>query len=75
MLALLTLAYGEYAMKKLRLLNGMGGSRNGKKTWKMTQEVGSQIHKGQIQKMDHPPYSPELAPCNSRLFPKYKKMP
>jgi hypothetical protein len=25
--------------------------------------------------MDHPPYSPELAPCNSRLFPKYKKMP
>jgi hypothetical protein len=49
MLALLTLAYGEYAVKKLRFLNGMGGSRKGKKMWKMTQEVGSQIHKGQTQ--------------------------
>jgi len=23
--------------------------------------------------MDHPPYSPELAPCNFWLFPKLKK--
>jgi transposase len=22
--------------------------------------------------MDHPPYSPDLAPCNYRLFPKLK---
>jgi hypothetical protein len=41
-LALLTVAYGEYAMKKLSDLNGTGGSRKGEKMCKTTQEVGSQ---------------------------------
>jgi hypothetical protein len=45
-LAPLTLAYGEYAMK---ILNGIGGSRKGEKMCKMTQEVGSQKRKGQMQ--------------------------
>jgi hypothetical protein len=40
-LALLTLAYGDYAMKKL-FLNGTGGSRKDEKVCRMTQEVGSQ---------------------------------
>jgi hypothetical protein len=30
-LALVTLTYGEYAMKKSNVLNGIGGSRNGEK--------------------------------------------
>jgi hypothetical protein len=41
-LALLMLAYGEYVMKKSRVLNGIGCSRKGEKICKMTQEVGSQ---------------------------------
>jgi hypothetical protein len=48
-LALLTVAYGEYAMKKLVFLNGTGGSRKGEKMCKTTQEVGSQKRKGQMQ--------------------------
>jgi hypothetical protein len=41
-LALLIVAYGEYAMKKLSVLNGTGSSRKGTKMCKLTQEVGSQ---------------------------------
>jgi hypothetical protein len=40
-LALLTVAYGEYAMKKSNVLNGIGGSRKGEKMCKVTQEVGA----------------------------------
>jgi hypothetical protein len=47
-LALLTVAYDECAMKKL-FLNGVGGSRKGEKMCKLTQEVGSQKCKGQMQ--------------------------
>ena len=28
--------------------------------------------KNSITKMDHPPYSPDLAPCDFWLFPKFK---
>jgi histone-lysine N-methyltransferase SETMAR len=28
-----------------------------------------------ITKMDHPPYSSDLAPCDFRIFPKLKKCP
>jgi hypothetical protein len=48
-LALLTVAYGEYAMKKLSVFNGIGGSRKGEKMFNMTQEVGNQERKGQMQ--------------------------
>jgi hypothetical protein len=48
-LALLTVAYVEYAMKNQVFLNGTGSSRKGEKCAKMTQEVGSQKCKGQIQ--------------------------
>ena len=48
-LALLTVDYGEYAMKKSSVLNGTGGSREGEKMCKTTQEVGSQKRKGQMQ--------------------------
>jgi hypothetical protein len=48
-LAVLALAYGEYAMKKLRFFNGIGGSRKVEKMCKVTQEVGSQNRKGQMQ--------------------------
>jgi len=48
-LALLTVAYDEYAMKKSNFLNGTGGSRRGEKICKTTQEVGSQKRKGQTQ--------------------------
>jgi hypothetical protein len=41
-------AYGEYAMKKLSVFNGTGGSRNGE-MYKTPQEVGSQKLKGQTQ--------------------------
>jgi hypothetical protein len=47
-LALLTLACGEYAKKSV-FLNGKGGSRKGEKMCRMTQEVGSQKRKGQMQ--------------------------
>jgi hypothetical protein len=30
------------------------------------------LAKKSITKMDHPPYSPDLAPCNFWLFPKLK---
>jgi hypothetical protein len=43
------LPYGEYAVKKVNVLNGMGSSRKGKKMCKMTQEVGIQKCKGQMQ--------------------------
>ena len=33
------------------------------------------LAKNSITKMDHPPYSPDLAPCNFWLFPKLKKCP
>jgi hypothetical protein len=49
MLALLTVAYGEYAMKKLSVLNGIGSSRKGEKMCKMTHKVGTQKCKGQMQ--------------------------
>jgi hypothetical protein len=44
-LALLTLVYGKYTMKKLSL-NGMGDSRRGEK---MSKEVGSPKYKRQMQ--------------------------
>jgi len=47
-LALLTVAYDEYAMKRV-FLNGTGGSRKGEKMCKTTQELGSQKRKGQMQ--------------------------
>jgi histone-lysine N-methyltransferase SETMAR len=31
------------------------------------------LAKNSITKMDHPPYSPDLAPCDCWLFPKFKK--
>jgi hypothetical protein len=49
MLALLTVAYGEYAWRNGVFLNGAGGSRKGEKMCKTTQEVGSQTRKGQMQ--------------------------
>jgi len=48
-LAILTVNYGEYATKKLSVLNGTGGSGKGGKMYKTTQEVGSQKRKGQMQ--------------------------
>ena len=33
------------------------------------------LAKNCITEMDHPPYSPDLVPCNFWLFPKLKKMP
>jgi hypothetical protein len=45
--ALLTLAYGNYAMKKF--LNCIGGSKKGEKMCRMTKEVGSQKCKRQMQ--------------------------
>jgi hypothetical protein len=51
MLALLTVAYGEYAMKKSEKSSVFEWHRwlKGKKMCKMTQEVGSQKRKGQMQ--------------------------
>jgi len=49
MLALLTVAYGEYTMRKSSVFNGTGRSRKGEKMCKTTQEVGSQKRKGQMQ--------------------------
>jgi hypothetical protein len=45
-LALLTLACGEYAVKKL---NNISGSRKSENMCKITQEVGSQKCKGRMQ--------------------------
>jgi hypothetical protein len=39
-LALLTVTFGEYAMKKSSIFNGIGDSRKGEKICKMSQEVG-----------------------------------
>jgi hypothetical protein len=47
-LGLLTVAYGEYVMKKLSVLNGTDGSRKGEMC-KTTQEMGSQKGNGQMQ--------------------------
>jgi hypothetical protein len=47
-LALLTLAYDEYTVKESSVLNAIGGLRKGKMC-KMTQEVGSQNRKVQMQ--------------------------
>jgi hypothetical protein len=44
-LALLTMAYGEYVMKKLSVFNSIGCSSRGEKC-KMSQEAGSQKRKG-----------------------------
>ena len=44
--ASLTVAYGEYAMKKLSVFNGTGGSRKGEKMCKTGQEVDSKKRKG-----------------------------
>jgi hypothetical protein len=43
-LALLTVTYGKYAMN-----NGIGDSRKGEKVCKVTQELGSEKRKGQMQ--------------------------
>jgi hypothetical protein len=48
-LALLAVAFGEYAKKKQSVFGGIGGSRTGEKMCKMIQEVGSQKRKGQMQ--------------------------
>jgi hypothetical protein len=47
-LALLTLTYGEYAMKKSSVLTGIGSSRKGEKMCQKAQEVSSQKHAGQM---------------------------
>jgi hypothetical protein len=53
MLELLTLAYSEYTMKKLRFFNGKGDSRKGEKMCKLNQEVGSEKCKsGQCTNLD-----------------------
>jgi hypothetical protein len=60
-LALLTLAYGEYTMINWVFLNGTGSSRRGKKMHNMTQEVGSQKHKGQMQMWtEYEPWSTQI---------------
>jgi len=48
-LALLTVAYGEYAMKKLSVFEWHRWFKEGKEICKTTQEVGSQKPKGQMQ--------------------------
>ena len=48
-LALLTVAYGEYAMKKSSVFEWHRQSRKGEKMCKTIQEVGSQKRKGQMQ--------------------------
>jgi len=53
-LALLTVAYSEYAMKKSSVF--AGGSRKGEKICKTTQEVGSQKRK--VQKKMWTEYEP-----------------
>jgi len=61
MLALLKVAYGEYAMKISSVLNGTGGSRKGEKMCETTQEVGSQKHKGQmLMWTEYKPWCPQI---------------
>jgi hypothetical protein len=48
-LALLRVAYDEYARKKSSIFQWIDGSKKGEKKCKLTQEVGSQIRKGQMQ--------------------------
>jgi hypothetical protein len=47
-LALITVAYGEYAMKKWSVFDGTGGLRKVEKMCRTTREVVSQKHKGQM---------------------------
>jgi hypothetical protein len=48
-LALLTLAYGEYAMKKSSVLKWRRRWRKDEEMCKMTEDVGNQKCKGQMQ--------------------------
>jgi len=48
-LALLTVAYGEYATKKSSVFEWHRLFKEGEKMWKTTQEVGSHKRKGQMQ--------------------------
>jgi hypothetical protein len=48
-LALLTVAYGEYARKKSSVFEWHRRFKEGEQMRKMTQEVGSQKRKGQVQ--------------------------
>jgi hypothetical protein len=60
-LAILTVAYGEYGMKKSSVLNGKGGSRKGEKMCKTTEEVGKQKRKGQMQMWtDYEPWCDQI---------------
>jgi hypothetical protein len=49
MSVLLTVAYGKYTMKKSSVFEWHRPFKKGKKMCKMTQEVGSQKRKGQMQ--------------------------
>jgi len=60
-LALLTVAYGEYAMKKYSVFDSTGGSGKGEKMCKTTQEMGSQKRKGQMQMWT------EYEPCCAQI--------
>jgi hypothetical protein len=40
----------------------------------MLKELAEFLAKKSITKMDHPPYSPDLAPCDFRLFPEFKNV-
>jgi hypothetical protein len=46
--ALLTLACGEYAMKKLSVFQLHKRFKEGQEMWKISQEVGSEKYKGQM---------------------------
>jgi hypothetical protein len=48
-LALLAVAYGEYALKNSSVFSGLGGSRKGEKMCEITQDVCSQKRKEQMQ--------------------------
>jgi hypothetical protein len=64
-----TLAYDEYAMKKLSVFNVIGGSRKGEKMRNMTQEVGSQKREGQMRMWtEYKPWCTQKITCetNSR---------
>jgi hypothetical protein len=99
MVALLTMAYGEYAMKKSivfewhrRFKEGQENVQDDPRSGQpKTQRTGANVDRVRtlvrsdrklgvtlIEKsseVDHPPYSPDVAPCDFWLFPKLKKCP
>jgi hypothetical protein len=60
-LVLLTVAYGEYAVKKSSVFEWRRRSGKGEKVCKMTQEVSSQKPKGQMQMWtDYEPWCAQI---------------